>query len=314
MPYLCNSFLTNYYQILGLENFSDARTVHTRYIKLIKINHPDVNKNMDAAEFSKILNMLKEELTDPKKKVSYDQRLRWHLQNLTSTFSPPTQDTSKPKGKESKIPGWSDLTFEERKKIVAEFQRKKDIEDLAFKLKKSPPFFRLTLSALLILTGSYIYFKNYFITQNNYEAILIVFGLGLFTAGVFHFVNFFYCHFKLKELQERKNVFVEKQTIVVFLALYATLLSIIPAINSQLKKQYLANDYEIARARNYTKYYTYYHVEYTVNGEIYIRKMNEVVFNKDILGRKYICVKYARKNPRMATTIFLEGKESCINK
>jgi hypothetical protein len=305
--------LTNYYQILGLENFSDARTVHARYIQLIKINHPDVNKNPDAAEFSKILNMLKEELTNPEKKATYDQRLRWHLQRPTSTFSPPTKDTSKPKGKESTIPGWSDLTFEERKKIVAEFKRKKDIEDLALKLKNKPPFSRLTLSALLMFTGTYFYFKNYFITQNNYEAILIVFGLGLFTAGVFHFVNFFYCHFKLKELQERKIVFVEKQTIVIFLALYATLLSIIPAINNQLKKQYLASDYEIVRARNFTEYYTYYHVEYLVDGEKYIRKMDEVVFNKDILGRKYVCVIYARKNPRMATTIILEGKESCIN-
>jgi hypothetical protein len=305
--------LTNYYQILGLENFSDARTVHARYIQLIKINHPDVNKDPDAAEFSKILNMLKEELTDPGKKDIYDQRLRWYLQNPTSIFSPPIKDSSKPKGKESKIPGWSDLTFEERKKIVAEFQRKKDIEDLALKLKNNPPFSRLSMSAILLLTGSYIYFKNYFITQNNYETILIVFGLGLFTAGVFHFVNFFYCHFKLKELQERKNVFVEKQTIVVFLALYAALLSIIPAINNQLKKQYLANDYEIVRARNYTEYYTYFHIEYTVNEKIYIRKMNEVAFNKDILGRKYVCVKYARKNPRMATTIILKGKESCIN-
>lgn len=301
--------MTNYYQILGLENFADSKKVHLRYIKLIKQYHPDINSSPDAADFTKILNLIKEELTDPDKKARYDYRLKWSLNPFDPELKSAKNDNQKTK--ESKVPGWSDLSVTERRKIIKDFQRKRDIQDLETQLKKSPAISKIFFSAAFMLMGFYIYLTNYYISKNGYEAITIMFGFVLFSIGVISFINYYYSTDKLAALKKQDGRKSERKTIIMFLALFSILLSGVPFINTQIKKYYLKNDYDIVKTKKIIIYKYDYEVSYKVNGKRYVRTFNNLHIKKDIFGRNYVCLKYARKNPLMVESIPTENNESC---
>lgn len=301
--------LTNYYQILGLENFADARQVHSRYIQLIKQYHPDINPSPDAAEFTKILNLIKEELTDPDKKERYDYRLKRSL----NPFDPEVKAARKDnlKTKESSVPGWSDLSVTERRKIIEEFQRKKDIQDLETQLAKSPAISRIIFSTAFMLMGFYFYLTNYYISRNGYEALTIMFGFLLFAIGVISFISYYYSTDKLEELKKQDGRKSERKTIIVFLALFSIMLSGVPFINMQMKNFYLKHDYDIVKTKKIITYKYDFEATYTVNGRQYVRTFENFYIEKDIFGRKYVCLKYARKNPLMVESIPIESDERC---
>jgi len=67
----------NYYFVLGLDKFSSSEEVRTAYRKMAKKYHPDVNPNSTDHEekFKRILEAY-QVLSDPEKKIKYDESLR----------------------------------------------------------------------------------------------------------------------------------------------------------------------------------------------------------------------------------------------
>lgn len=69
--------MKNYYDILGLPDFSDIESIKKQFRKLAVIYHPD--KNPDGEEKFREIAEAYEILSDPEKKQKYDARLRYQL-------------------------------------------------------------------------------------------------------------------------------------------------------------------------------------------------------------------------------------------
>lgn len=139
--------LTNYYQILGVENFASAKEIRKAYISEIKKVHPDLNSSPKAIEKSKILNIAKEALETPAKKAKYDRRLKWHLEfpEVVQTYRRPTNSrTRDPRHKRYRPASAEELKRRKRRRVE---QTMKEYED---NLKKYPIDLRYTLCGVYI--------------------------------------------------------------------------------------------------------------------------------------------------------------------
>lgn len=70
----------NHYKILGLEDFAKADAVKSRYRKLVRELHPDVNPDPKAATRFREITESYQVLSDPARKKSYDALLRIDMQ------------------------------------------------------------------------------------------------------------------------------------------------------------------------------------------------------------------------------------------
>lgn len=69
--------MRNYYKVLEIPEFSDTKQIHSAYRRLAKLYHPDVNPHYTlAAEIFKLVNEAYAVLSDPQRKMAYDDRLR----------------------------------------------------------------------------------------------------------------------------------------------------------------------------------------------------------------------------------------------
>jgi hypothetical protein len=68
--------LSNYYQILQVDQAAEQEVVEAAYRRLARIYHPDINASYDATERMKRINGAYEILRDPGKRANYDFHLR----------------------------------------------------------------------------------------------------------------------------------------------------------------------------------------------------------------------------------------------
>ncbi|MFI5148734.1 MAG: J domain-containing protein [Bacteroidia bacterium] len=74
-PYL-HACMQDYYKILGLEPGSDLESIHKAYRQLAKVYHPDLNNSEQANAFFILLNEAYTTLSDPHKKLLYDNQFQ----------------------------------------------------------------------------------------------------------------------------------------------------------------------------------------------------------------------------------------------
>jgi curved DNA-binding protein CbpA len=63
----------NYYELLGVENFSTMENIKMKYKEIVKKCHPD--KGGDSGKFQEVLNAF-EKLKDVEFKNEYDKKLK----------------------------------------------------------------------------------------------------------------------------------------------------------------------------------------------------------------------------------------------
>lgn len=66
--------MSDYYSILGISKQASPDDIKSAYRKLAKELHPDVNKANDAEDRFKKVSEAYETLSDPKKKLAYDNQ------------------------------------------------------------------------------------------------------------------------------------------------------------------------------------------------------------------------------------------------
>ena len=65
----------SYYDLLQVQPTADWEIIEVAYRRLIRRYHPDVNRNPEAEEITKQLNLAQEILSDPGKRAIYDREL-----------------------------------------------------------------------------------------------------------------------------------------------------------------------------------------------------------------------------------------------
>jgi len=68
--------MSNYYQVLGLPKYASLEEVKTQYRKLVKLYHPDVNKNPSAKSEFLAIQEAYEALESEELKLAYDRKLK----------------------------------------------------------------------------------------------------------------------------------------------------------------------------------------------------------------------------------------------
>lgn len=68
--------MQDYYKILGLEPGADEESIHKAYRQLAKVYHPDLNNSEQANAYFILLNEAHTILSDPSKKLLYDNQYR----------------------------------------------------------------------------------------------------------------------------------------------------------------------------------------------------------------------------------------------
>lgn len=293
--------MLNYYKILGIENFSSVEMAKEAYRSRIREYHPDVSNSEQAKEITQYLNEAKNILTDPEKKINYDQQLQmaYYL------------EIQKLYRKQSKLRtiAWRRKERDELEKLAS----KKKWE--AFN-KVLPLPLRLVVLCILAVIGLYTFYTNYFVTYNGNEMIWASLGITIFVLSISALTNQIYTHYYIASLTRAFRYSYER-IITLWFILLVFGAPVLVSFTNEYRKGYQLSYYAIeaeadlifnaekvdGRIRRIDVLY-----RYEVDGHEYVKKMDDSELDniqRDHGGK--INIKYSKLNPSISEPVFHTG-------
>ncbi|MCC6818308.1 MAG: J domain-containing protein [Bacteroidia bacterium] len=299
----------NYYQLMGLELYSDASVVKRKYRELAMLYHPDKNPDIiGAEEFFKILTQGYNVLSEPDQKMRYDMMLRNFLDKSS------IETIINWEAKERKNAAERIRMHKERKRqsIIEHFEE----ENASFSHK-----LRFVIAILLYVSGLLLAYNNWFLNLLDLSVVFIILGSFMFGLGAYLIANNRY-QIRLYELAKKQKDFIAlKGPVRLFTFLFLITPVLFLMFTSLTKTIHLAYFYDITVVDRIDEFPDGVTYQYTVRGVEIARQVDELPMSIEFLGdpenrKKAFRVKFSRINPNiseiitkeMASTLVLESK------
>jgi curved DNA-binding protein CbpA len=281
--------MVNYYKILGLDNYASVAEVKQAYKAKIKVLHPDVNPDPNAAEITQYLNQAKEHLETKDAKENYDRKLKLaylvEIQRL--------QDI---KNRKSVFPH---INLRQRAAEMEEERKLRIKRKYEAGLQKFPFTLRVLGITLLALWGLQIIYSFYFIYFGSYDRQRIIGGFAIFSIAMVLGANEAYTRFIAKSVETPFRFNYELLISWVFVIGFFAGPSSVSALNTWRKHYHLEHHYGFVYAKiNYKEsYLDGTVVMYEVDGKHFKRLVDKEV--RDLVRFKdgTTILKYAKVNP-----------------
>ncbi|MDP2174954.1 MAG: J domain-containing protein [Bacteroidota bacterium] len=278
----------NYYQLMGIEWFSDINLIQKKYKQLAKIYHPDKNpSDPNVGEYFKIVTQGYNLLSNASQKNQYDQILK-EFYNKDTEFV--NQQNAKVQLKE---------------KIKANNERKKSriIQQYLKAENDFPHKYRLIFAILIFLSGFLMTYNNWFINFKSYNVLYALTGFIIFGLGCFLIAN---NYFKKEQFASYISVGREPETIKsvkTFVWLFLTTPIFFFALVTTTKYIHMKHyfDYTIVNQIAIDREQVAY--SYVINGEEILRK-TDFILGKNYHDKSKLRVKFSKINPNISELVF----------
>ena len=284
--------MINYYKILGIETYASVSDAKDAYKKLIKVYHPDVSDSPDAEEMTRLLNVAKDHTCSEEAKDTYDRKLKLayllEIQRLSGTRTTPstkkktTRADLRAKIKKAKL--------ERKRKIKYNYERS---------LKVLPQPYRNIGIVLLILWSMQLIYSHYFFHYGSFDRTLVIVGIGLLFIGMTFAASEVYTKYIIKSLQTNIDFNFEARIGYSLVLGFILSLAAISGLNEYREYYHLKNhyDYALATIDYKASLFGFTVVKYTVDGQVYFKRLDVETDQLIKLNNRRTAVKYAKINP-----------------
>jgi len=276
--------LINYYKILQVPDFSDAKTVQRSYRKLAKQYHPDTSSDQETVELFKLISSAYSTLSDPTEKLKHDRDLRFALLY------------DKTKGEV--ISSTDDI----RKRQTAWSKRKRDEEVRSYERKNKlfPYKYRIPFFLIIAFWGLQIVYSYWFVNLSDFSGWWLTIGFLLFVSASVFFLSSIFTYYRMKTIIENKKVNYENLSWYLFLGLLIMGPSFVLGLNTIRKEYHLANYAVVERAHIDDLKYSRIVYSFSPDGIQTISKSSPIekyhIFD---MNQKWIMLEYSKADPRI---------------
>jgi curved DNA-binding protein CbpA len=278
----------NYYQLMGIEWFSDIKLIQKKYKQLAKIYHPDKNpSDPNVGEYFKIVTQGYNVLSNPSQKSQYDHILK-EFYNKDTEFV--NQQNAKEQLKE-KI-----KANNERKKSRIIQQYLKDEQDFPHK-------YRLIFAVLIFLSGFLMTYNNWFINYKSFNVLYALIGFIIFGLGCYLIAN---NKFKKEQFASYMSVGKEPEkfkSIKTFVWLFLTTPILFFALVTTTQYIHMKSyfDYTVVNQISIDNEKVSY--SYIINNQEILRR-TDFILGKNYQDKSKLRVKFSKINPNISELVF----------
>lgn len=277
----------NFYQLMGIDWFSDIEIVKKKYKELAKKYHPDTQpRDKNVEEYFKILTQGYHLLSNQDNKLIYDQQLKaFYQKNEHKEYSKTLDLKEKIKRNEER----------KKQKIINNYL--KEDETLSFK-------YRLLGSVLLYAWGVLIVYNNWFINYLSYNIIIAFIGFLIYGTGCYLISNNLFKKEQFNavmNLNEIPQSFKAVQTFLKLFILSPIVFLVIVYTSSTIQLKYF---YDFAPIKEVNADQNEVVYIYKVDENEMMRKIEADPF-KNYNNKKKLRVKYSKINPLISELVFI---------
>lgn len=290
----------DYYKLLGISMHSSQEEIKLAYRRLALRYHPDRNpEQKDADLYFKIITDGYNTLSDENKRKEYDSLLTYYQTTKnkanSNTDSSTTTDKRYPKERDPQ-------QVKERVRKVHEMRKQKMVDSFLKKNKVFPLHYRYTFYSLMVLSGLLMAFNNWFVNEDRFGIIYIIFGYFIYNLGFYFLVSNIYAHLSVLTLTGKKQYAYER---------IATKLHLLFFFMGPILILTLTYSQKVYHLNHYAAYTYPVNVELNESKVMYRYKVNNVSILKscepefsalDYKNKKFM-VKYSEKNPNISELI-----------
>lgn len=278
----------DYYKLLQIEPYSEYSVVKKKYYELALIYHPDKNQQSKTSEeFFKILTQGYNILNNPEQKELYDNALRNYYNYKIKT------ETIKNK----------DQSVAEKLRIYHENKRVKIIEEFLRKDNVVTHQKRIVLWILVLISGFFISYNNWFINYLDYSIFYSIIGFIMFSFGIYFVASNLYAIRLYKGAINLNVDYDDKYSVSVFVSLLLGI-PVLFFITMNITYNYHLNNFSTLTVPNqlFVNNNSVMY-QYRVEGKEILRKQK---FEEGkIYAKDKVRVKYSYYNPLISELVFI---------